>query len=63
MRFGFEQASERHLAGVRIDTWVGNEPGLRLYHRLGYRDAGVLEQDVHYSGDRMAYQFLEWYGE
>lgn len=34
-----------------------------LYHRLGYRDAGVLEQDVHYSGDRMAYQFLEWYGE
>ena len=63
MRFGFEQASERHLAGVRIDTWVGNEPGLRLYHRLGYRDAGVLEQDVHYSGDRMASQFLEWYGE
>lgn len=51
MRFGFSQASERHLAGVRIDTWVGNEPGLRLYHRLGYRDAGVLEQDVHYSGD------------
>ena len=63
MRFGFAQASERHLAGVRIDTWVGNEPGLRLYHRLGYHDAGVLEQDVHYSGDRMAYQFLEWYGE
>lgn len=61
MRFGFEKAKELGLEGIRIDTWVNNLPGLRLYHRLGYRDAQVLSENVHYDGDRMAYQFLEWY--
>ena len=63
MRFGVVQMRRQGLQGIRIDTWVGNLPGLRLYHRLGYRDAGILNQNVHYEGDTMAYQFLEWYDE
>lgn len=63
MRFGFSQVAEQGLQGIRIDTWVQNLPGLSLYHKLGYRDAGVLDQDVHYPGDEMAYCFLEWYSE
>ena len=61
MRFGFEKVRELGLEGIRIDTWVNNLPGLRLYHRLGYQDAQVLSENVHYDGDTMAYQFLEWY--
>lgn len=61
MRFGFEKAMELGLSGIRIDTWVKNTPALKLYHKLGYRDVVVLSDDVHYEGDRMAYQFLEWY--
>lgn len=61
MRFGVEQMRRQGLLGIRIDTWVGNLPGLRLYHRLGYRDVNILNQNVHYEGDTMAYQFLEWY--
>lgn len=61
MRFGVVQMQRQGLQGIRIDTWVGNLPGLRLYHRLGYRDVDILNQNVHYDGDTMAYQFLEWY--
>lgn len=61
MRFGFDKARELGLKGIRIDTWVNNLPGLRLYHRLGYRDADILYDNVQYEGDTMAYQFLEWY--
>ena len=49
------------MEGVRIDTGVGNLPGLHLYHRLGFADVQTLQQDVHYEGDRTEYQFLEWY--
>jgi ribosomal protein S18 acetylase RimI-like enzyme len=61
MRFGFEMAEKLGLKGIRIDTWVENTPALKLYHKLGYRDVAVLSDNVHYEGDRMAYQFLEWY--
>lgn len=61
MRFGFEMAEKLGLEGIRIDTWVENTPALKLYHKLGYRDVAVLSDNVHYEGDRMAYQFLEWY--
>ena len=30
MRFGVEQMRRQGLLGIRIDTWVGNLPGLRL---------------------------------
>lgn len=61
MRFGFEMAEKLGLKGIRIDTWVENTPALKFYHKLGYRDVAVLSDNVHYEGDRMAYQFLEWY--
>lgn len=61
MRFGFEKTKELGLEGIRIDTWVNNFPGLRLYHRLGYQDAQILSDNVHFDGDQMEYQFLEWY--
>ena len=54
-------AEKLGLEGIRIDTWVENTPALKLYHKLGYRDVAVLSDNVHYEGDRMAYQFLEWY--
>lgn len=61
MRFAQQQAQQNEMEGVRIDTWVGNLPGLHLYHRLGFADVQTLQQDVHYEGDRTEYQFLEWY--
>lgn len=61
MRFAQQQAQQNGMEGVRIDTWVGNLPGLHLYHRLGFADVQTLQQDVHYEGDRTEYQFLEWY--
>lgn len=61
MRFGFAKAEELGLCGIRIDTWTQNLPALNLYHKLGYTDAQVLSDDVHFEGDTMAYQFLEWY--
>jgi len=61
MRFAQQQAQQNGMEGVRIDTGVGNLPGLHLYHRLGFADVQTLQQDVHYEGDRTEYQFLEWY--
>ncbi len=61
MRFAQQQAQQNGMEGVRIDTWVGNLPGLHLYHQLGFADVQTLQQDVHYEGDRTEYQFLEWY--
>ena len=61
MRFGFDKVRELELRGIRIDTWTQNLPALKLYHKLGYTDAQVLSDDVHFEGDRMEYQFLEWY--
>ncbi len=40
VRFAMEEARARGCTVIRLDTYVGNEPAQRLYHKLGFRISG-----------------------
>ena len=40
VRFAMEQARAQGCKVIRLDTYVGNEPAKRLYHKLGFRISG-----------------------
>jgi GNAT superfamily N-acetyltransferase len=42
MRFAEEQALSAKCRSIRLDAFTGNPRALRLYERLGYRDAGSV---------------------
>ena len=42
MAFAEWLAREREYASIRLDTYSGNPPALRLYERLGYQKTGEI---------------------